>query len=229
MRESIRRFVEICAADLPFNEPIFEFGAFQVPGQEHIADLRPLFPGKSFTGSDMREGKGVDVILNLHDIDLADASVGSAISLDTLEHVEYPHRAVEELHRVLAPGGLLVITSVMRFPIHDYPYDYWRFTPEAFRSLLKPFQFSFVDHAGEDDFPHTIVGIGLKGQISEDTVARFMKNFTEWKQWARLNSWREWSDHPPQELIDEPRWKRNLKRAAPPALVDAVRKLRPHS
>lgn len=227
MRQSIRQFVEICAATLPFQEPIYEFGSFQVPGQEHIADLRTLFPGKQFTGTDMREGTGVDLVLNLHDIDLPDASVGSAISLDTLEHVEYPHRAVEELHRVLALGGVLVITSVMRFPIHDYPYDYWRFTPEAFRSLLKPFEFSFVDHAGEDDFPHTIVGVGMKAKMSEATMSSFLPRFKEWKSWARLNSWPEWADSPPEELLQESGWKRTLKRITPPALVDVARKVKP--
>jgi hypothetical protein len=57
----------------------------------------------------------------------------------------------------------VVLSSVMNFPIHDYPYDYWRFTPEAFKSILKPFSSAFVGFAGTDDFPHTVVGIGFKG------------------------------------------------------------------
>jgi hypothetical protein len=46
MRESIKQFVEIVADMLPILEPIYEFGALQVPGQEGFADLRPIFAGK---------------------------------------------------------------------------------------------------------------------------------------------------------------------------------------
>ena len=98
------------------------------------------------------EGSGVDIVLNLHHINLSLESVGTVLILDTLEHVEFPRKAIEEIYRILKPCGILIISSVMNFPIHDYPYDYWRYTPEAFKSLLKPFTFSFVDLAGESNF-----------------------------------------------------------------------------
>ena len=59
MRELIRDFVALACNTLPLNGPIYEFGAFLVPGQEQLADLRPLFPGKPYVGADMREGPGV--------------------------------------------------------------------------------------------------------------------------------------------------------------------------
>ena len=93
--------------------------------------------------------------------------------LDMLEHVEYPRKAIEEAHRILGPDGIIVISSVMCFPIHDYPHDYWRFTPEAFTNLLKDFGTSVVYTAGEASFPHTVVGVGFKGGISDETLERF--------------------------------------------------------
>jgi hypothetical protein len=47
-----------------------------------------------------------------------------------------------------------------------YPYDYWRFTPEAFRSLLKPFKGVYVGSQGSRSFPHTVVGVGFKGDTT---------------------------------------------------------------
>ena len=175
MRELIREFVSLACEALPLEGPIYEFGSFLVPGQEQLADLRPLFPGKQYVGADMREGPGVDMILNLHDVALPDATAGTVLCLDTLEHVEYPHKAVQEIHRILKPEGIAVLTSVMDFPIHDYPYDYWRFTPEAFRSLLKPFAHSWVGHVGVKKFPHTVVGIGFKGE--SPSLAEFERRF----------------------------------------------------
>ena len=159
MREAIKRFVEMFSKSFPIKEPIYEFGSLQVPGQEGFADLRPLFKGKKF--------------------------VGTALVIDTLEHTEDVRKAVNECYRVLKDNGILVITSVMNFPIHDYPEDYWRFTPEAFKSLLKPFKNSFVSSAGDKDFPHTIVGIGFKGDIDNNFLKEFEDKVNEWKEFSQ--------------------------------------------
>lgn len=186
MRESIKQFVTIAATNLPLPEPIYEFGALQVPGQEEFADLRTIFPGCDYVGADMREGPGVDRVLDLHNIDLPSESVGTVLCLDTLEHVEYPHQALREIHRILSPTrGVVVISSVMDFPIHDYPYDYWRFTPTAFESLLKPFKHSFVGFAGKEEFPHTIVGVGFKGDAPDLSV--FTEKYQQWQKAHRYD------------------------------------------
>ena len=127
----------------------------------------------------MREGTGVDKILDLHNIDLPSESVGTVLCLDTLEHVEYPRKALDEIQRILKPDGIAVISSVMCFPIHDYPFDYWRFTPEAFRSILKPFRESFVGFAGDEGFPHTVVGIGFKG--ADPQLAELNRKYKHWQ------------------------------------------------
>lgn len=179
MRQSIKNFVQIVADSLPISEPVYEFGSLQVPGQEEFADLRPYFSNKEYVGCDMRAGLGVDRILNLLDIDLPSASVGTVLCMDTLEHVEYPHIALKEIHRILTDNGIVVISSVMNWHIHNHPFDYWRFTPEAFRSLLKPFSSSFVGHAGEADFPHTVVGIGFRGR--QPDMKTFEDQYMRWQ------------------------------------------------
>lgn len=192
MRTTIKDFAALCSRTLPLAEPVYEFGSLQVAGQEGFADLRPLFPGKTYVGADMRQGLGVDCILNLHDIALESGSVGTVLSFDTLEHVEYPHRAMEEIHRILKPDGIAIVSSVMDFEIHDYPHDYWRFTPEGFRSLLKPFASSFVGCAGRRLKPHTVVGIGFKG--ARPPLDALDAAYANWKSAQdarlRLTTWR---------------------------------------
>lgn len=180
MRQAIRDFVRLCSELLPILEPVYEFGSFQVAGIEELANLRSLFPNKLYVGTDMREGPGVDVVLNLHKIDLPDLSVGAALILDTLEHVEFPHTAMAEVHRILKPNGLVIISSVMDYPIHEYPYDYWRFTPEAFKSILGSFENFFVGWAGFEIFPHTVVAIGFKGP--QPLMEEFKTQFSIWQQ-----------------------------------------------
>jgi SAM-dependent methyltransferase len=179
MRQLVKDFVSIAAATLPIRGPIYEFGALQVPGQEDFADLRPYFPQQEYVGTDMREGPGVDKLLNLHNIDLPSESVGAVLCFETLEHVEYPHRALEQIHRILKPDGIAIISSAMNYPIHDSPCDYWRFTPEAFKSILNPFADSFVGFAGREEFPHTVIGIGFKGAVPQ--LSEFKKRYKEWQ------------------------------------------------
>ena len=185
MRRAIKEYLAIGARLLPFPEPIYEFGALQVEGQEGFADLRPLFPGKEYVGCDLRRGPGVDRILDLHAIDLPDASVGSVLILDTLEHVEFCRKAVSEIHRILKGGGVVAASSVMDFPIHEHPNDYWRFTPSGFRSLFGQFETVLVDWAGEELKPHTVVAVACKGRLPESAIEPFRIEVRAWKERAR--------------------------------------------
>lgn len=176
-------------------EPIYEFGALQLPGLEEFADLRSFFSGKSYVGCDMREGRGVDKVLNLHEIDVPDESVGTVITCDTLEHVEFPHKALSEIYRVLKPGGMVFLSTVLDFRIHDSPADYWRFTPDGLKSLLRPFSFVYVGSVGRESFPHTVIAIGVKGTNAIDTsLDRFLPRFEEWKKVWKNPKGKSWKD-----------------------------------
>lgn len=166
MRPAVLEFASDVAAHLPLVEPLVELGARAAAGQEGIADLRTLFGAKEHIGCDIQEGPGVDRIEDVHHLTFADDSVGTVICLETLEHVTDPIRAVQEMHRVLRPGGVLAISSLMFFPIHAHPWDFWRFTPEGFEMLLRPFESSLVVAQGWDLMPEGVFGIGVKGPLA---------------------------------------------------------------
>ncbi len=163
MRDGALRFAHDVAANFPIAEPLVEIGARAAEGQESIADLRSVFNADSHIGCDIQEGPGVDRIEDVHALTFENESVGTVICLETLEHVADPIRAVQEMHRVLRPGGVLAISSVMFFPIHEHPWDYWRFTPEGFERLLAPFDGSVVVAHGYPLLPEGVYGVGVKG------------------------------------------------------------------
>src|SRR5579871_4270351 len=123
--------------DLP--EPILEVGSYQVSGQEDLIDLRSLFPGRDYTGVDFRSGPGVDLVANVEELPLDDASVGTVLAFSVFEHVKHFWKGFEEVRRVLRPDGVFLVCTPFYFHVHSYPNDYWRFTPEAFDSLLETY------------------------------------------------------------------------------------------
>ncbi len=170
-QQLIRRFVSDLQQVETLPGPVYDFGSLQVePGQD--GDLRPLFADRPFIGVDMRPGPGVDAVMDLRALQLADASVGTALCLDTLEHCEDPPQACRELGRVTAPGGICVLASVMLFGIHAYPSDYFRFTPEAMRSMLaQGFDDVWAIGIGNPGFPSQVVAVGVKGRKLADLNA----------------------------------------------------------
>jgi SAM-dependent methyltransferase len=175
MRDGALRFARDVAENLPIAEPLVEVGARAADGQEAIANLRPMFGADEHIGCDIQEGTGVDRIEDVHDLSFADESIGTVICLETLEHVADPIRAVQEMHRVLRPGGVLAISSIMFFPIHEHPWDFWRFTPEGFERLLVPFENSLVLAHGYRYLPEGVYGVGVKGpepKLTEELLPR---------------------------------------------------------
>ena len=207
MRPSIRAFVETCVGCLDLPDPVYEFGAYRAAGLEQLADMRPLFPGRAYVGTDMREGPGVDRVIDLHAIDLPDGSVGTALVLDTMEHVRDPHRAVAEIHRVLRQDGVLVISSVMSYPIHAAPDDYWRFTPQGLASLLEPFADAVVEFAGAERLPISVVGVAFNSAPAPDRREELASQLAGWSRRV------------------EPRWKSAVRLVSPPALLIAGRRV----
>lgn len=61
-----------------------------------------------YVGVDLRPGPGVHFVADARRLPFADASVGVVRAVDFLEHVADPVAMMNEIHRVLAPGGMLL-------------------------------------------------------------------------------------------------------------------------
>jgi SAM-dependent methyltransferase len=157
--------------DLP--EPILEVGSYLVPGQEKIANLRSLFPGKEYVGIDARPGPGVDVVANVEELPFPDASIGTVIAMSTFEHVPHFWRGFEEVHRVLRPNGAFLVACPFYFYIHAFPGDYWRFTPQALKLLLDRYPSYLLGSHGPRKRPANVWALALGDEAEPISGAQF--------------------------------------------------------
>jgi SAM-dependent methyltransferase len=201
MRDNVRAFVKRAAESFALDGPVYEFGSYLCEGQEQLADLRPLFPGRRYGGCDLRQGPGVDRVEDLAAISLPDGSARTVICVETLEHVFEARRAVEEMVRVLAPGGSLIVAAPLDFHIHDHPSDYWRLTPSCLARLLSPLDATVIGWQGSERFPHTVFGIGVKQPVPAAFARGAGKFVSAMEAWAGESARAE-------------RWQRRLKRWA---------------
>ena len=80
--------------------------------------------------------RGLDCIADLAALPLRDAVFDACLNIVTLEHVREPARVLEELRRVLKPGGRLLLVAPHEWEVHQAPHDYFRFTRHGLDYLL---------------------------------------------------------------------------------------------
>ncbi len=92
-----------------------------------------------------------DIVGSAEAIPLADESVDGILCTQVLEHVPHPWTAVQEMHRVLQPGGLCLLTIPQENELHEEPHDYFRYTCHGLRSLFEDagFQVLEIDQRGK--------------------------------------------------------------------------------
>lgn len=77
-----------------------------------------------------------DVLSDLNEhLNFNDLSFDTVILTDVLEHIYQPKKLLSEIHRVLKPGGRVIIAVPFIYRIHEEPHDYFRYSEFALKKL----------------------------------------------------------------------------------------------
>ena len=126
-----------------FTEPCLEVGSRYGLTQY----IRDLFPQSDYVGLDMEDGPGVDVVADLTedfvhvDSVLAGRRFNAIFCLSVLEHCKNPFLLCENITRLLNKNGVVYVSVPFSWKFHEYPSDYWRFTPEGVKVLFPDLEF----------------------------------------------------------------------------------------
>ncbi|MBI4446490.1 MAG: methyltransferase domain-containing protein [Acidobacteria bacterium] len=87
---------------------------------------------------------------DLHRVPIRSRAADLAISIQVLEHVSSPLTVLQEIFRVLKPGGTLYLTVPQGWHEHQPPNDFFRFTRYSLRLLLEQagFQVRLIEPIG---------------------------------------------------------------------------------
>ncbi|NQU11828.1 class I SAM-dependent methyltransferase [bacterium] len=117
---------------------LLEIGSRNVTG--HVQ--RRAFPNcRTYVGFDVHPGDNVDVVGDAHELaaHFPDTRFDAILAQSVFEHLVMPWKAVLEINQVLQPQGLLFIGTHPTWPPHERPWDFWRFSKDAFAALLNPY------------------------------------------------------------------------------------------
>jgi ubiquinone/menaquinone biosynthesis C-methylase UbiE len=109
-------------------------------GQHTLADrYARLAELPGYFGLDVEPGANVRLVGDAHALPIADESLDGVLMVSVLEHLHDPVRGVEQVARVLKRGGTFFSYAPFYHPYHASPHDYFRFTQEGYRHLLRAF------------------------------------------------------------------------------------------
>jgi SAM-dependent methyltransferase len=93
----------------------------------------------SYDGLDIEQRtRGVRYVCSVTDMaPVPSRSYNTVLCSEVLEHVADPAAALAEIHRILKPGGRLLLTVPFLGRLHEEPKDYYRFTRHGLSSLLE--------------------------------------------------------------------------------------------
>ncbi len=89
---------------------------------------------------DIDPARHPEIVGDAHNLPFENNEFEVVLCTEVLEHLEDPRKALEEMRRVLRPGGTLLLTTRFVFPLHDTPNDFWRFTKFGLKKLFEKWE-----------------------------------------------------------------------------------------
>lgn len=110
---------------------------------------------------------------------LPDNTFDCVVCAEVLEHIHQPSLCIEQIKRVLKPAGVLLLSTRFIYPLHDRPFDYFRFTKYGLSHLLQQADFYPISISEQHNWLETIAVL-------------FVRTFREQNYTFRVMSWLVW-------------------------------------
>ncbi len=130
---SLFRKLEIVVDALPPGETVLDYGCGETP---YESLFRRRF--RKYVAADLAGNERAEMTIDaMGALVSPEGAFDCVLSSQVLEHVLNPGLYLREAHRVLKPGGSLVVSTHGIWPYHPDPTDYWRWTAEGLKRQIQ--------------------------------------------------------------------------------------------
>ncbi len=99
----------------------------------------------------------IDVFYDGKNIPFGDDHFDNVFCSEVMEHVFNPDESLQEIKRVLKPGGKLLLTCPFVWPEHEAPFDYARYSSFGITHLLEKNGFEIIQRVKTGHFAEVIL------------------------------------------------------------------------
>ena len=146
--------------NLPANAQILDVGCGNGPYWHLNSSLR-------WTGIDIVKTPRTSVVIKIGEpLPFEESSFDFVLCTQVLEHIDDNQFIIDQIEKVLKPGGLLLVNVPFLYPLHGLPWDYHRITPTRLGFLLRNFKVEKIE---------TLGGVG-------SSLSSLWNNF--WQDWG---------------------------------------------
>lgn len=165
-----------------FSGHLLDVGCGRMPYKKFLLDNQFI---TGYTGLDIdtalvyEEGVQPDFTWDGISMPFPDNHFDTLMATEVLEHCPDPGRILDEMRRVLKPGGLLFFTVPFLWYLHEVPHDEYRYTPFALQRLLEDSGMEEIQlraHGGWDMAMAQMLGLWIA----------FTKRGKSQKRWGKL-------------------------------------------
>ena len=114
---------------------VLDIGSLDINGS-----VKDIFEdAERYVGVDIVSGSNVDMVMNAHKLKFDKESFDCVLALGLFEHDNAWWKSLEEIKRVLKHKGWFILQVPTIVDSHNPP-DYWRFTKQGVKEIMKDFK-----------------------------------------------------------------------------------------
>jgi SAM-dependent methyltransferase len=118
----------------------------------------------------------IDVFYDGNTFPFPDSTFDSILCNQVLEHVFNPEHFLNEIQRVLKPGGQILLTVPFVWDEHEQPWDYARYSSFALKHLFEQHGFEMLQQI------KTVNNVGVIYQL----INGYLYKKTKWNRFLRI-------------------------------------------
>ena len=154
------------ANKIPKGSKVLDIGAGGCPHREkfnHCKYFTQDFTQLSDLQIQNQEVYGrIDFVSDILEIPVPDKSYDAILCTEVIEHIPDPISAIQEMSRILKPGGILLITAPLQSGLHQEPYHFYGgYTKYWYQKFLTENNFSEINVEPNGSLYTTYFSLGL--------------------------------------------------------------------